>query len=294
MGYQRMKIEDLKSIFRRFHANQNISNIATLENRDRKTIREYVKLFVKNGYSPGCEMPSNEHLIDFFKTLLPVTVKESLKSGDLNDYKEYIGQLITDKKEAVKIKTAYQIICSKYGWNGSYETFKIFVRKNNLVKESTRKTIRIELPQGLETQIDYGKVGIYFDKRENRNRSVNAFCGVLSYSRFPFIEYTYSQNQEEFATSFVNMNEFYEGVTEYISLDNLKSGVIKPDLYDPKINKSFEEVADYYGIFVNPCRVAHPKDKAKVERFVPSVYCPCLSIQLFTYSLTFWCNSNGA
>lgn len=264
-----MTLEDLKSIFLRFHSNQNISKIALCESRDRKTVREYIKLFIKNGYKPGSEVPPEDKLYAFLKSLLPVTRKDSPKSKDLNELKEYITALITDKKEGVKIKTAYEIIKTKYGWVGSYETFKIFVRKNNLGKPASNRTIRIELPPGLETQIDYGKVGTHFSKKDKRNRVVNAFCGILSHSRLPFIDFTYTQNEEEFSASNINMFEFYEGVTEYISLDNLKSGVIKADLYDPKINKSFGETAEYYGVFVNPCRVASPKDKGKVERLVP-------------------------
>jgi len=269
MGYRKMTLEDLKSIFLRFHSNQNISKIALCESRDRKTVREYIKLFIKNGYKPGSEVPPEDKLYAFLKSLLPVTRKDSPKSKDLNELKEYITALITDKKEGVKIKTAYEIIKTKYGWVGSYETFKIFVRKNNLGKPASNRTIRIELPPGLETQIDYGKVGTHFSKKDKRNRVVNAFCGILSHSRLPFIDFTYTQNEEEFSASNINMFEFYEGVTEYISLDNLKSGVIKADLYDPKINKSFGETAEYYGVFVNPCRVASPKDKGKVERLVP-------------------------
>lgn len=264
-----MTLEDLKSIFLRFYSNQNISEIALCESRDRKTVREYIKLFIKNGYTPGSEVPPEDKLYAFLKSLLPITQKDSPKSKDLNDLKEYITALITDKKEGVKIKTAYEVIKTKYGWVGSYETFKLFVRKNNLGKPASNRTIRIELPQGLETQIDYGKVGTHFSKKDKRNRVVNAFCGILSSSRLPFIEFTYTQNEEEFSSSNINMFEFYEGVTEYISLDNLKSGVIKSDLYDPKINKSFGETAEYYGVFVNPCRVASPKDKGKVERLVP-------------------------
>jgi len=269
MGYRRMTLEDLKSIFLRFHSNQNISKIALCESRDRKTVREYIKLFIKNGYSPGRVLKSDEEIYAFLKSLLPITRKDSPKSKDLNDLKEYISGLITDKKEAVKIKTAYEIIKTQHCWEGSYETFKLYVRKNNLAKRAANTTIRIELPPGLETQIDYGKVGTHYSQKDKRNRVVNAYCGILSSSRLPFIEFTYTQNEEEFSSSAINMFEFYEGVTEYISLDNLKSGVIKADLYDPKINKSFGETAEYYGVFVNPCRVASPKDKGKVERLVP-------------------------
>ena len=65
------------------------------------------------------------------------------------------------------------------------------------------------------------------------------------------------------------MLEYYGGRTEFVSTDNLKAAVIKPDLWDPKLNRAFAEVAEYYGFFIDPCRVGKPTDKGKVERFIP-------------------------
>ncbi|MHB8931080.1 MAG: Mu transposase domain-containing protein [Melioribacteraceae bacterium] len=67
------------------------------------------------------------------------------------------------------------------------------------------------------------------------------------------------------------MFNFFGGTPEVIVLDNLKSGVIKPDLYDPIINKSYAEMAEYYECFINPCRVATPQDKGIVERDVQTI-----------------------
>ena len=67
------------------------------------------------------------------------------------------------------------------------------------------------------------------------------------------------------------MFEFFGGVPERIILDNLKSGIIKPDLYDPSLNRSYREMTEHYGTFVDPARIRHPKDKAKVERDVQTV-----------------------
>ena len=63
--------------------------------------------------------------------------------------------------------------------------------------------------------------------------------------------------------------EFFGGCPARIVPDNLKTGVIKPDLYDPKINKAFGEFAGHYGCLVDPARAAKPRDKATVERHVP-------------------------
>ena len=155
------------------------------------------------------------------------------------------------------------------GLSCSYGTFKRFARDKGLYKKKKENCIRIELPPGLQTQIDYGKVGLLEDRVEGRNRVTYAFTGVLSHSRLPFIQFVYKQNQESFVGSNIDMFEYYGGVTEVISMDNLKSGVISPDLYDPKLNRTCAEMAEYYDVFIDPCRVGTPTDKGKVERQIP-------------------------
>ena len=52
-------------------------------------------------------------------------------------------------------------------------------------------------------------------------------------------------------------------------IDNLKSGVLKPDRYDPELNPLYREFAEHYGTFIDPARVRRPRDKGKIERVVP-------------------------
>src|SRR5438105_63494 len=56
-----------------------------------------------------------------------------------------------------------------------------------------------------------------------------------------------------------------------IILDNLKSGVLHPDLYDPLLNRGYAELAHHFGCLIDPARSAKPKDKPRVERQVPFV-----------------------
>ena len=53
--------------------------------------------------------------------------------------------------------------------------------------------------------------------------------------------------------------------------DNLRTGVDQPDLYDPKINRSYAELAAHYGCLIDPARSRKPRDKARVERPMPYV-----------------------
>jgi hypothetical protein len=47
--------------------------------------------------------------------------------------------------------------------------------------------------------------------------------------------------------------------------------VIKADLYDPKFNQGYEELAHHYGAIIDPTRSGKPKDKARIERAIPYI-----------------------
>ncbi len=57
--------------------------------------------------------------------------------------------------------------------------------------------------------------------------------------------------------------------------DNTKTIVQKADPLDPLINATFLEYAQARGFVIDPTRSGHPKDKARVERSVPTVRDDC-------------------
>jgi len=271
MGYKRMTKEAIYEILRRWHAGQNVSRIAEVEHCDRKTICKYIQKFHEAGFGIGKEFPDKEMIWEIFeKKILPSVDRQRPASEQLEPLQDMIREMIQDTKEPLKPKSVFTVLKVKHDIDVSYETFKIFTRKKGLTQKPIRQMIRIELPPGLETQIDYGRVGLLEDPQTGKNKVVWAFCGVLAHSRLPFIQFVHTQDQKSFVESFIDMFEYYGGVTEIQSIDNLKSGVIKPDLYDPKLNKSLQEMIEYYGTFIDPCRVGRATDKGKVERMVPS------------------------
>lgn len=269
MGYRRMKKDDLHQIFRRWIAGHSILRIAEATGIDRKTVRQYIGKFTEEGLHRSGQSLDKEALCELFGRILPTTERVKPAQAELSQHTEEIKQLIQDEKEPVKPKTAYEILKRKYCIESSYESFKLFVRSRDLAAKPQKVALRIELPPGKETQVDYGKVGLHQDAESGRERVVWAFCTTLSHSRLPFIQFVYTQKQESFVGSLIDAFGFYQGTTEFVSLDNLKSGVIKPDLWDPKVNRSLEEAAEYYGVFIDPCRVGRCTDKGKIERLIP-------------------------
>lgn len=270
MGYRLVTEETVYQIFRRWHAGQRISEIKAQEGCDRKTIRAYLAELEVRGFSREQPFPERESIGAAIREIIPKHERGRDSFETLRPFTDEFKSLITDSREPVLPKTAFEIVREREGLSVSYESFKRFARAHDLSRTERRQMIRIELPPGLETQIDYGKVGLLADAATGRDRVVYAFCGILSHSRLPFIQFVYTQDQRSFVTSIIDMLEYYGGATESLSMDNLKSGIIKPDIWDPKLNRTCAEMAEHYGVFIDPCRVATPTDKGKIERLVPS------------------------
>lgn len=114
--------------------------------------------------------------------------------------------------------------------------------------------------------VDYSGLTVpWVDKETGEVQHAQIFVAVLGASNYTFIEATADQSLISWVQSHVHAFEFFGGVPVCLVPDNLKSGVTKSHLYDPDVNRTFQELADHYGVAVVPARARTPKDKSKVE-----------------------------
>jgi transposase len=272
MANRRKTIMDITEIIRRWQSGQSIRAIKTETGYDRETIGKYIGIAISRGISKEIKL-TTEQIREILSSELTVSTHKAEKTSILEKHTEEFRQLVTDKKNPLKAKSAFEVLSERHEFNNlvSYTTFKRFAKTYGISKDTKPATCRIEIPPASQIQVDYAKVGYLLDKAKNKRRTVYAFIGTLGNSRHKFVEFVYSQNQQSFVESHVKMFNYFGGVTESIRIDNLKSGVIKPDLYDPKLNRSYRDMAEYYGVFIDTCRVATPTDKPIVERDVQTI-----------------------
>ncbi len=114
--------------------------------------------------------------------------------------------------------------------------------------------------------VDYcGQTVPVIDKSTGEIHDSQIFVAVLGASNFTYAEATYTQGLPDWIGSHVRALRFIGGVPEIFVPDNLLSGVTEACRYEPGINRTYQELAVYYGAAVIPARVRKPKDKAKVE-----------------------------
>ena len=132
----------------------------------------------------------------------------------------------------------------------------------NVPEETRRSQVTVWNPRpaeaGEQAQIDYGQLGRWLDPVTGKLRTVWAFVMVLAYSRHMFVRPVLKMDQRAWTECHVAAFEFFGGVPARLVPDNLKTGVDKPDLYDPKLNRSYAEMAAHYGCLIDPARVRNP------------------------------------
>jgi transposase len=127
-------------------------------------------------------------------------------------------------------------------------------------------SMRQEHRAGEKLFVDYaGQTVPVADPRTGELRAAQIFVAVLGASNYTYAEATWTQSLPDWIGSHIRAFEFLGGVTEILVPDNLKSGVLRPDLYEPDLNATYADLAAHYGTAVIPARVRRARDKAKAE-----------------------------
>lgn len=126
-------------------------------------------------------------------------------------------------------------------------------------------SMRLSFLPGEKTQVDFTDGLLVWDQDLKTAKKTQLFVGVLAFSSRVFAEFVWDQKIPTFIALHEKMFHYFGGVTKYVIVDNLKSGVTRADIYDPDVNPTFTAFANHMGFAVLPARPIHPKDKAKGE-----------------------------
>ena len=221
---------------------KNVSQIARELKIDRKTVRK-IKKKVERG---EIETP---------------TIK---RKSILDSYKDEITEYLKNGLSAVLI---HQKLKEKYSLDVSYSCVKRYVKK---IKPS-EPFIPLLSPPGQEAQVDFGYAGYFYNSRKRKKVKYWIFSMVLSYSRYRYYELVESMSIPTFINCHINAFEYFGGAPRVIKIDNLKSGVLHINFYEPEIRHEYARMLEYYNSSAVACRVRKPQEKGKVESSIKYV-----------------------
>ena len=144
--------------------------------------------------------------------------------------------------------------------------YSAFCQRYNEWRKRQKPSMRQVHKAGEKTFVDYsGKKPQVVDPKTGEVSEVELFVATLGASSYTFAEATQSQQSQDWIGSHTRAFEYFDGVTEVVVPDQLKSGVSRACRYEPQVQRTYQDWADHMDTVVIPARPRKPRDKAKVE-----------------------------
>src|SRR6266849_3889069 len=177
-------------------------------------------------------------------------------------YRDLIAEALVRGRNALAI---WQDLVDDHGFTARYASVRRFV----LALRGTRPTearVVITTAPGEEGQVDYGDGGpMVRDRSTGKYRRTRLFVLTLGCSRKSVRLLVWRSSAQIWAELHERAFRRLGGTVRVIVLDNLREGVLTPDVYDPTLNPLYRDVLAHYGVVALPCRVGDPDRKGKVE-----------------------------
>lgn len=225
------------------------------------TIRKVLDAAEKAGISwPLPETVSNEMLME----LLSPEEYQKTALYVLPDYPYIHAELA---RNGVNMTLLWEEYCTKCNADGTVPyMYTQYCEKYRQWARATKATMRIQHKPGDTMEVDWA--GATLDIHDSVTGEVSKaylFVAVLPCSCFTYAEACDDMKLENWINSHVHAYNYFGGVTRLLVPDNLKTGITKNTRYETILNRTYQEMAAYYGTAIVPARVRHPQDKSHAE-----------------------------
>jgi transposase len=176
-------------------------------------------------------------------------------------YRELITEALRLGRNA---RAIWQDLVDDHGFTARYASVRRFVRTLRGASSPEARVVITTAP-GEEGQVDYGDGPMVRHPQTGKYRRTRLFVLTLGYSRKAVRILVWHSSTQVWAELHERAFRRLGGTVRVIVLDNLKEGVLTPDIYDAALNPLYRDVLAHYGVVALPCRVGDPDRKGKVE-----------------------------
>ena len=176
-------------------------------------------------------------------------------------YRTLIAEALGRGRNAMAI---WQDLVDDHGFAARYASVRRFVQTLRGATPAEARVVITTAP-GEEAQVDYGEGPMVRHPTTGKYRRTRLFVLTLGYSRKSVRLLVWQSSAQTWAELHERAFRRLGGTVGVIVLDNLKEGVLTPDIYEPALNPLYRDVLAHYGVVALPCRVGDPDRKGKVE-----------------------------
>ncbi|MBD3385256.1 IS21 family transposase, partial [candidate division KSB1 bacterium] len=267
MPMKRKSMEKIREIIR-IKEQSNLSERAI--SRALKISRPVVKRYLTTIENAGLDYQAIKEMSD--TTLLEILSDKNLHCSEkyktLHQYFPYFVKEL--KRTGVTLQLLWEESLKEHPDGYKYSQFCYHFQK---WRDDNKPDMHIEHKAGDKVFVDFtGKHLFLVDPETGKNQPVEVFVAVLGASQKTYVQATKSQQKDDWIDANQNAFLYFQGVTNAIVPDCLKTAITKANKYEPDINPEYLDFARHYSTTILPTRPASPQDKPLVEGAVKIVY----------------------
>ena len=144
------------------------------------------------------------------------------------------------------------------------DRYRTFRKQNNVYMRKIYKA-------GEREMVDWAGLTMEYTDAYGTKHPVYLFVADLPASSYIYAEPFRDTKLSSWIDGHVNAFEIFGGTPRIVIPDNAKTAVTKVNYYDPKLNRTYRDMAAHYNVAIIPARPGKPRDKAPVETAVQIV-----------------------
>jgi transposase len=210
---------------------------------------------------PASQVSTDPGAVPVGVTMPAPSPSRAPRASACEPHREWIEHALGRGRNAMAI---WQDLVDDYGFTGRYASVRRFVARVRATRPEQARAVIVTAP-GEEAQVDYGSGPMVRDPATGKYRRTRLFVLVLGYSRKSVRFLVLRSSARVWAELHERAFRRLGGAVRVVVPDNLREGVLEPDVWDPTLNPLYRDVLAHYGAVAIPCRVRDPDRKGKVE-----------------------------
>ncbi len=271
--YREVTMIEVTEVLRLWREGLPTKRVAAQLGLDPKTVRRYLQVARGTGLRVGGPPPTDDEWREVLLALHPVGGRPR---GDgwavCAAHRPRIERWLAEGVRLTKIRK----LLARQGVLLAYPMLYRFAVEALGFGRTTTTIPVVDGEPGQEVQVDTGWVGwLRVAERRRSRRRFRAWIFTAVYSRHRFVYPTFEETTVRAIEACEAAWAFFGGIFRVVIPDNTKAIIIGADPLAPRITPAFLEYAQARGFHIDAARVRHARDKARVERSVPTVRDDC-------------------
>jgi transposase len=274
MAFREVTMLEVKEVLRLWLLGVPKKRIAEQLGFDVKTVRRYLAVARARGVEPwhGLTALDDELVAAVVAATQPATGRPRGEGWAVCEaHREFIAGHLTHRVRLSKVGK----LLRRRGVDIGYDTLRRFALEQLGFGSAARTVPVADCEPGQEVQLDTGWMTLLEPDLFGKRHRFKAWIFTAVRSRHRFVYPVFRETTETAIEACEAAWEYFGGIFHVLIPDNTKAIVAEADPISPRITDAFREYAQARGFAIDTARVRHPKDKARVERTVPTVRDDC-------------------